>query len=388
MSSTFDFAGNASPNVAAFLADIAELGVTVASEQGGGSAYGMFGARSNDRYWLLPLAPRAATRAGLGLFQPASQMALCARSLADLAMRARLDRLWARGRVRLSGLPDMKVDFGQPSVAYAYFTGTAGPHRKTAIQAMASDGSILGYGKLTRNPAIAPFVAAEAAMLDRLAKVKLRSAAVPRRLSYRTGEGKVTLLVTDSRKSTASRSPTELGSAHLAFLRELEARSGRTGDPSAAQALNDRLTQAANGPVTEVWRARLRAGADALRGQMQTLRTVLTHGDFTPWNIFLDSEGLYVFDWEYAQDAYPLGYDLARFLLSRPSEMAIETQHQSVLATMSDTLFNGDRSIARNHFHLSLLMHAAFYLERATLAEDSVWDEDARYGALVDAFAQ
>jgi hypothetical protein len=68
--------------------------------------------------------------------------------------------------------------------------------------------------------------------------------------------------------------------------------------------------------------------------------------------------------------------------------MAIKTQYQSVLATMSDTLFNGDSSLARNHFHLCLLMHAAFYLERATLAENSTWGEDARYGALVDALTQ
>lgn len=388
MSSTSDFAGSASPNVAAFLADIAGLGVTVASEQEDGLAYGVFGARSNDRYWLLPLAPRAATRAGLGLFQPASRMAQRARGLADIAMRLRIDRLWARWCVRLSGLPEMSVDFGRPVAACAYFTGTAGPHRKTAIQAMASDGSILGYGKVTRNSAITPFIASEAIMLERLAELKLRSAAVPRCLSYRTGEDEVTLLVTDSRKSIDARSPTVLGDAHLAFLRELNTLSGRIGDPVVAQALIDRLTQVADSPVTEAWRARFRAGASALRDRTQTLRTVLTHGDFTPWNVFLDGEGLYVFDWEYAQDAYPLGYDLARFLLSRPSKIAIEAQCSSVLATLADSLFRGDWSLARDHFYFSLLMHAAFYLERAVLDGCSAWDEDERYGTLIDAVAE
>jgi tRNA A-37 threonylcarbamoyl transferase component Bud32 len=47
------------------------------------------------------------------------------------------------------------------------------------------------------------------------------------------------------------------------------------------------------------------------------------HGDFTPWNMFVERGELFVFDWEYASRSYPPGIDYYHFV----TQSAIFEQH-------------------------------------------------------------
>ncbi len=365
----------------AFLADIACLGVTpVATDDG--VSYGVFRARSNDRYWLAPLAPRRATRAGLAMFQPVSRSAVLAKAAALGAIGLNLDAFWARQRIRLSGLPRLDVAIPGEMSAVAYFTGTEGPHRKTTIQCMSAEGDILGYGKLTRNNEVAGHLEAEAAALELVGRLGLKSASSPRLLGMGQNAG-AKWLVTDSRKGSATRVQRSLGSAHVAFLRELAERTATFGAAAELVALLD----AAEAQADPAWARRFGKGAALLRAWGEDIETGLAHGDFTPWNCFRDPDGLYVFDWEYAHETYPLGFDLVRFLLSRPTETPPREVNAGVVERLAVVHFAGDAERAARHHIACLLIHAAFYQDRQFRvgAPTGGWHDADRYGRLIDA---
>ena len=39
----------------------------------------------------------------------------------------------------------------------------------------------------------------------------------------------------------------------------------------------------------------------------------VSHGDFTPWNMYCDDQRLYVYDWEMARNGIPMLFDLFHF---------------------------------------------------------------------------
>lgn len=366
----------------AFLDDIACLGVVPSVAGADEMAFGLFRARSNDRYWIVPLTPRGATRAGFGMLQPVTRFADLAKRAALLAIGLRIDAFWARQRLYMSDLPALPVEFPEAVGTVSYFTGTDGPHRKTAIQVMTRSGAIMGYAKLTRNPEIARYLSVEAKALERVGQMKLKSAAIPRLL----GEGVVggaTLIVTDSRRGKTTRVLNGLVPMHVSFLRELVARTKCSDD---TETLANMFAQSAVGADNEWSQRFLRTSALVDRWE-DDIETSFAHGDFTPWNCFSDAGGLYVFDWEYSRDAAPVGFDLVNFLLSRPARMSAPEENAKVLEHLTEIHFAGNMQRARRHYLLALMTHASFYQNRQIRvgAAANGWGDAYRYARLVDA---
>lgn len=366
----------------AFLADLATLGVTPVDDAG--STYGVFAAHSNLRWWLLPLENRRVSAAGLEMLQPVSRAAKVAKWIARLLAQSGPRRLLGKGRIRLSGVPDLSNAFGSCAVHVAYFTGTDGPHRKTAVQVMDVQGNILGYAKLSRAAHIAPYIRNEADTLTRLADLNLSSADVPRVL-WERDDNYVTMLVTDSLKSSAVDSPLQITVAHLAFVKELCTRTGSLGAASLLEHLRRRLVEIA--PILDSsWQDRVNMALDLLDPFADELPLCLVHGDFTPWNCFVHSDRLYVFDWEYSQAAWPVGFDLVHFFLAiTPPDQQLKRMPEA-LALLRKTQFNGDAEAAQRALLLSLVCHAMFYMGRLSEVNGllSDWDQSAVRGALID----
>ena len=366
----------------AFLADIAELGVMPGGK--GPENFAIIAARSNPRWWLLPLANRRAAEAGLEMLQPVTKAATLAKAVARGLARFGPQRMLGRGHLRLSGLPDLDGAFGEQAARVAYFTGTDGPHRKTAIQVMDADGAILGYAKLSRAPHIRPYIRNEAQMLERVVGLGLSTADVPRVLALRD-DGDITLLVTDSRKSKAVSTPLQPGPEHLRWLEDLRRKTEWTGPTQILDDLSARLAALESLSGTE-WSGRIRRVLEQIRPVAGTIPLCLTHGDFTPWNSFLQAGRLYVFDWEYAAPAWPVGFDLAHFMLST---IPPDQQPQSlpkVLEALASAHFGGDRKASRQALILSLVCHALFYLGRLAEAEKPLhdWAEGPVRGIMID----
>lgn len=371
---------------AAFIEDMASVGVLPVNS--GGQLYAVIAARSNPRWWLMPLDNRRAATAGLEMMQPVTPAARLAKAGARAIARFGPHALLGKDSLRLSGLPDLGEAFDGRAAHMACFTGTDGPHRKTAMQVMDSDGAILGYAKMSRKAHVRPYLRNEAAMLTRVTAMELRSANIPRLLSLRD-DATVTLLVTDSLKSANHTAPQALGPDHTAFLAELRRHSEHTG----ADVLLDDLAARAQdraGTLTALagseWMARMARIEATLRPNADTIPLCLCHGDFTPWNTFMQAGRLYIFDWEYAQADWPVGFDLTHFLLSTTPPAAQPDRLPELIRTLADTQFGGDTTCAARALLLSLACHALFYLGRLQEAGSPLedWADGPARAVLID----
>lgn len=303
--------------------DLASLGLTVSAVPAKGAvACAVVGGRSNARWWLLPLVSRQVTRSGWAMFQPVTPVAKLFKAGAVMLSGIGLSSVWAGPPIYLHGRMPLAGCFDHPDAVVACFTGTDSPHRKIALQVMDTEGGLLGYVKAGRHPSVAVLLSHEAAVLQQVAQVGLRSAHVPRVLfSGPVGDGFA--LATDTTKTRTSVSPAQLLPSHQEFLREMaslhvESWSGsaRSEVAKGLLALFARLRSS----MPPGWVGQLEALLDGIAAADPALHpAALTHGDFTPWNTYLTAGRLGVFDWEYAGRSLPASTDLIHFLLACPS---------------------------------------------------------------------
>jgi len=225
-------------------------------------------------------------------------------------------------------------------------------------------------------------------MLGRLAILGLQTAQVPRVVVIDRDEAR-TLLVTDTLKTASYSAPRHLGTAHHAFLDEMAARTSRTGAKETLYRLACDV-ETLRGKVSSAWMARFEICLTVLREKEAELPIGLAHGDFTPWNAFVQSGRLYVFDWEYADRAYPIGYDHIHFLLAVGGDVPSRELADRIIAELSEARFHGDKDLARHAALFALLQHAAFYLRRSVEAGEVVpgFDTESQRGGLIDALSQ
>ena len=367
-----------------FLSDIAMFDVIKVDE--GGQCYAVIAARSNARWWLIPLGNSRAAVAGFGMLQPISLWAKLAKLMALIITKYAPHYSFGIGILRLSDLPHLGEAFYGRIASMAFFTGTDGPHRKTTIQLMDNDGAILGYCKMSRKSHIRPYLRNEADMLSHVANLELRSANIPNVLEFRD-DASITFLVTNSLKTEQSKIKKRLGREHLFFLHEISVKTADIGATQVFKALSD-WTLEFQSRLSVDWVRRFQEGCAILRCQHTSIPVSLAHGDFTPWNTYLQSKRLYVFDWEYAHYGYPQGYDHLHFILATAgTDLAMAPKIvRYAIQHLAHTWFAGDHCMARNSALLSIMLHAAFYFERSADSGEvcpSFEDVDMR-AALID----
>lgn len=306
-----------------FLAAVQEmetLGLRItAAPHAGARPFDVLAGRGHLRWFVMPTGARAVRVASLALIQPLRPAARVLKQAMAVTATLGLPRFWRHGRVHISGTCRAARRFDAAASEAAFLTGTAGPHRKLTVQWMDADGGIRGYAKVSRTPAVQALLANEGATLDRLRRIGLHSAAVPRVWLREFREDGAAILATDTVQTPRSRCCTHLDAAHLVFLDELAARTASPHMPNGEDLLRDWHAHAAclPAPLSDAWQQRLDLALQGLAFAPDLIAPRgLAHGDFTPINTFRHQGRLYVFDWEYAGYAYPADYDLIRFLLA------------------------------------------------------------------------
>jgi hypothetical protein len=373
------------------LQDLAAIGVEVSPVPVRGAApYALIGARSNARWWLVPLETGKLAASGLALFQPLLPSARYIKTIASWLSHANLQHLWARRKVFITAGPELARLTGRSDITkFAFFTGTDSPHRKLAVQMMDAAGTIHAFAKVARNADVAVLLTHEAEVLRRLESIGLRSAAIPRVL-WSGRVASATALITDTLKTPSSHSPTELTPAHLEFVRELALRTQgakRTLDEVAQQfkLRVDRLGTR----VGAQWRQRLIRATECLARKPQLqVQTSLCHGDFTPWNTFLSGPTLYVFDWEYASDESLPGHDIAHFALSVSSaSLGVRGRYEAARQHLVRACPELGPDLVDPCLLAYLLSLCLRFIERAPVSSDEStggWEHEAEHAALMD----
>jgi hypothetical protein len=195
----------------------------------------------------------------------------------------------------------------------------------------------------------------------------------------------MTLLITDSLKSSSHSVPLHPGIEHLFFLNELRAKTERLGACDVLDGLERRMVELESVGGTE-WTERIASVTAHLRPVQDEIPVYLAHGDFTPWNTFLQDGRLYVFDWEYAEPSWPVGYDFVHFMLATIPPGQQPQKLRRVLDNLASAHFDHNQGAARRALLLSLVCHSMFYLGRLAEVQGAMtdWDDGPVRAALID----
>ncbi len=297
---------------------------------------------ATDPELLLPLAPRAVTAASLLRRHDA-------RSLRQ-RVEGRVGRAGARvGGLAMAGgetrdlLPFALVDelarrLGEAELVPAITLGPRRRNRKPVLQLLRPDGEIVGFAKVGWSPLTRELVTREAAILRRIEAHVPAAIVAPSVLleidDLETADGEplavaVTTALDPSRIAAgATVRPRRLPSD---WVLQLAGCRGLTTERFAETAR--RVGQGCDDALVETLVERHR----------DVVVTVgLWHGDLTPWNTLTGRDRALVWDWEFAAEGRPVGFDLLHVHFettrrggsdaTRPALVSVDADAEALLA--------------------------------------------------------
>lgn len=190
---------------------------------------------------------------------------------------------------------------------WALFTGTPGPNNKSVL----FDG--WHFFKIANTPSAMAILLKEAMSLTHLYTKAPAQFTIPEVALL----NKRVLKVQDL--STGGRRRTQFSPQHIAAIGELSRLTGTLSPLSVSLAW-----QKARAGLAEVQQQRdpripnglLRKMAQLMDQQENiTCDMALSHGDFTPWNMYEKGGKLAIYDWELAQPLCPVGFDAFHFMI-------------------------------------------------------------------------
>ena len=217
---------------------------------------------------------------------------------------------------------DLKVDlwklltdvFHIEDMEFAIFCGTPCVHQKWTVQ-LSRGNQILGYCKITNDNAVGELFRKEAALLETLSRKSVGN--VPQSLYCgETWEG-IHLFVQSTTKSTCSKVLHQWTALQEDFLDNLYKKTHQLvlfEQSDYWQTLNE-LSAHLEWLPQEIDRTKMvkLINKVCVERKGKVVDYSAYHADFTPWNMFVESRKLFVFDWEYARMTYPPKLDRYHF---------------------------------------------------------------------------
>ncbi len=250
------------------------------------------------------------------------------------------------------------------NLSVSYFLGTPSVHQKVTVQ-VASDNQIMSYFKITDNIEIGRIFHNEKKLLDRMHKVQLYN--VPRCLYCDTDENGISIFGQSTVKTGSSKVIHSFGQKHRDFLTEM---SNKT-------LIHCRYENSDYYKMLRILETQIsvlsKAGFDTMcitdaivrvdTGLKETTEFCVYHGDFTPWNTFVEQGKLFVFDFEYAKLSYPKYLDFFHFY----TQTAIFEKHwdaDRIVNELDTYIPNGMFDNYDLSFEMYLLAIIQFYTQR------------------------
>ncbi len=299
---------------------------------------------SDGKCWLMPMRD---VRMGLALYQPSGWKGRLLKRLFPYVHWSKLVRKVLNIELVEHELQDELKEvicraFGVEEFEYSVFEGTPSVHQKMTIQVWNGE-RILGYVKLTESEEVARLFEREESFLKYVNSqqsivngqqiltpsatlVPLRQGdniegqqllrCVPSAVALRLESGS-RILIQSTRKTLKSEVVHEWGALQEDFLKRLydaTAHELAWEESDVAQALRDLRGHVDWLPVGvdgDVVARRIDAVMERMVGKRVMYGAY--HGDFTPWNMFVEGGELFVFDWEYAGWTYSIGLDRYHF---------------------------------------------------------------------------
>jgi hypothetical protein len=323
----------------------------------------------------------------LNFYSTASLRAKMLSTLIRLAFFVKQSQRVASGNLKLNISKNSrlaKVLDVYPHEGFSIFTGTVGENRKVVIE-LHDKKEIFVFAKIALTEAAKILVHNEAKCLTYLNTLTLHTMTVPKLLSY----NEVDTIGLSNIKPKNFHQDTTLTILHVTALSELYASSHREEKWNELKALDEskqKLTMLLDDfeEVNDLGKHRIQALANKIVLLMNILEennddvtVAMSHGDFTPWNMYSSNSVLHLFDWELSQDAMPLMFDLFHFVFQ--SEIMIKKTTYTEISDVLDKLVGmestqklmRDYSVdANKNYIFYLISNVTYYLNKYSKQKD------------------
>jgi hypothetical protein len=288
------------------------LGVRMESE-GPGQTY-MAYPNLREVRWLLPTERPILRQAGIrGLYQPSSLRGRMLKRLIDAGV-LRGEKVWLEESTLTSLEAAMTQALGEVDIRVAFYVGVPAPHRKVTAQVLTPAGKTLAYLKIATSPLAQAAVEVERSTLLRLSESERLRGKVPEVLSWFPWKEGKALLITSGPEHAG---PKKLSSVHLSFCESLFLSFAEENvfreSPMWTRMTETllRLNTDLPDPLPAYYGRAFQRLSEELGPVLLPLS--LAHRDFAPWNTRLGPEGLFVVDWERAEQRVIPLYDAFHF---------------------------------------------------------------------------
>lgn len=276
---------------------------------------------SDKKVWLLPTTN---LKTSLCLYQPSSIKGRILKALVPLLKHF---VLWNPEIFEKYGVS--VVDYGlkknteiylknlfdqNDTICFSIFLGTPGIHQKTTIQIQKGN-HILGYCKISDCYDIFDIFKREQKMLEYLNKVGVNN--VPRCIACDQIADSIFSFVQSTIKTPNSIIHHEFGELEKNFLGSLYEKTSVTLSYKETDFYHSVIQLLNNIDVLRLNGYDIRCVIDGINLINDYYTSITTyavcHRDFTPWNMFVESNQLFVFDFEYAKYQYPYYLDAIHY---------------------------------------------------------------------------
>ncbi len=281
----------------------------------GGEKFYRFG-NSDGKFWVVPAR---GMRTAMSLYQPSGRKGKMVKSLlpslhwiAFVRRAIHAETLHCRLNKEIHKL--LCEIFNTNEIDFAIFEGTPSVHKKITMQ-LSCGKQVLGYCKLSCNEEIGKLFEKETDILRRLAEREITN--IPEALCCTTLDKDLHIFVQSTAKTTSSKIPHRWNNQHEEFLEHLHEKTKRSilFEESDYYRTLAQLEEHIDWLPDNIDTAIIAKAIDTVKRLFCNKKVEFSafHGDFTPWNMFVEKGKLFLFDFEYAAMSYPRGLDRYHF---------------------------------------------------------------------------
>ncbi|MCZ8285666.1 MAG: phosphotransferase, partial [Bacteroidia bacterium] len=215
--------------------------------------------------------------------------------------------------------PDVSFDIMMP---WALFKGTIGPNNKSVVFTQ-KDG-IDSFIKIAGTEKAQKLIEKEATLLNRLRVSNIQTFVFPEVVDLTNSVLQLSDISKDAERTS------QLSDAHINALIEMNELTSIKMTLSENECWNNlkkELSHLADNQDSRMPKGMIRKLNKLIKqiNGNEEIEVCLSHGDFTPWNMFVKDDQLHIYDWELADYFKPLGFDLFHFIV----QQGILVKHKS-----------------------------------------------------------